>query len=285
MGVLKSDFLKNNQHFVHLNNKLTKTNQPMQATSISSHESSFFSTGKDSAGKEFNLTEMSVPIKGTNEVMEYTNCRTKNGDKSFYYEERNTKTQIVLHFTAGYLKGDVAALTKPNNHVSTPFIIARNGTILSMWSSAFWSYHLGKGAIGGNQNGCKRTIGIEISNIGYLKKIGDTLMTVYSDKDDYCELEEDFYYTKLETPFREQEYYATFSEKQYDSLIVLLRYLTAEYNIPRNFLPENKRYEVGSVSELPNFKGITSHINYRTSGKWDIGPAFDWERVIQGVNS
>jgi N-acetylmuramoyl-L-alanine amidase len=257
----------------------------MQATSISSHESNFFKTGEDSAGKKFDLTEMSVPIKGTNEVMEYMNCRTKNGDKSFYYEERNTKTQIVLHFTAGYLKGDVAALTKPNNHVSTPFIIARNGTILSMWSSAFWSYHLGSGAIGGNKNGCKRTIGIEISNIGYLKKIGDHLVTVYSDTDDYCELEEDYYHTKLDTPFRGQEYYATFSEKQYDSLISLLRYLTAEYNIPRAFLPEEKRYEVGLVDELPDFKGITSHINYRTSGKWDIGPAFDWERVIQGVNS
>ncbi|WP_430410659.1 N-acetylmuramoyl-L-alanine amidase [Kordia sp.] len=257
----------------------------MQATSISSHESSFFKTGKDSDGKEFNLTEMSVPIKGTNEVMEYTNCRLKNGDKSFYYEEKNTKTQIVLHFTAGYLKGDVSALTKPNNHVSTPFIIARNGTILNMWSSAFWSYHLGSGAIGGNKNGCKRTIAIEISNIGYLKKIGDQLVTVYSDKDDYCELEEEYYHTKLEPPFRGQEYYATFSEKQYDSLISLLRYLTAEYDIPRMFLPENKRYITGTIDELPNFRGITSHINYRTSGKWDIGPAFDWERVINGVNA
>jgi len=256
----------------------------MQATSISSHESSFFKTGKDSDGKEFTLTEMSVPIKGTNEVMEYTNCRLKTGDKSFYYEEKNTKTQIVLHFTAGYLKGDLAALSRKDNHVSTPFLIARNGTILSLWSSAFWSYHLGSGAIGGNMNGCKRTIGIEMSNIGYLKK-KNQLVTIYSDTDDYCELEEDFYYTKLETPFRGQEYYATFSDKQYDSLISLLRYLTAEYNIPRAFLPENKRYEVGSVNELLNFKGITSHINYRTSGKWDIGPAFDWKRVMEGVPS
>lgn len=255
----------------------------MQATSISDHESDFFKTGRDSSGKEFNLTEMSVPIKGTNEVMDYISCRTKNGDTSFYYEERNTKTQIVLHFTAGFLKGDVAALSTQNNHVSTAFIIPRNGKILNMWSSAFWSYHLGSGAIGGNKAGCKRTIAIEISNIGYLKKIGNHLVTVYSDKDDYCELDEDYYYTKLDTPFRGQEYYATFSDKQYNSLISLLRYLTAEYDIPRAFLPEDKRYITGTESELPNFKGITSHVNYRTSGKWDIGPAFDWERVINGV--
>ncbi|WP_298423914.1 N-acetylmuramoyl-L-alanine amidase [uncultured Kordia sp.] len=255
----------------------------MQATSISNHESDFFETGRDSHGKAFNLTEMSVPIKGTNEVMDYVNCRLKNGDSSFYYQERNTKTQIVLHFTAGFLRGDVAALSTPNNHVSTAFIIPRNGKTLNMWSSAYWSYHLGKGAVGGNKTGCKRTIAIEISNIGYLKKKGDQLVTIYSDKDDYCTLDETYYYTKLDTPFRGQEYYATFSDKQYKSLISLLRYLTAEYDIPRAFLPEDKRYITGIERELPNFKGITSHVNYRTSGKWDIGPAFDWERVINGV--
>lgn len=108
----------------------------MKVTSISNHENTFFETGKDSDGKEFILTEMKVPVKGANEVMPYINCRSKSGDTSFYYQEKNTKTQIVLHYTVGYLKGDVAALSKPNYHVSTPFIIARNGKILNLWSSA-----------------------------------------------------------------------------------------------------------------------------------------------------
>ncbi len=258
----------------------------MKATSIPNHESNFFKYGKDSAGKEFILKEMSVPVKGTNEVMKYVNCRPKNGDKSFYYEEKNTKTQIVLHFTAGYLKGDVAALSKHSYHVSVPFIIARNGKILNMWSSAFWSYHLGSGSVGGNTNGSKRTIAIEISNIGFLKKIGNNLVTVYNDNDDYCSLNEadKKYYEKLDTPFRGEEYYATFTDNQYKSLITLLRYLTAEYNIPRTFLSEDKRYITGTPDDLPNFKGITSHINYRPTGKWDLGPAFDWNRVMEGLN-
>lgn len=255
----------------------------MKATSIANHESTFFETGKDSDGKQFLLTQMSIPIKGSEQSMPYLQCRCINGDSSFYYQEKNTKTQIVLHYTAGYLKGDVAALSKPNNHVSTPFIIARDGTILNLWSSAYWSYHLGSGAIGGNTLGSQRSIAIELSNIGYLKRIDNKLVTVYSDTDVYCDLQETQYYTKLETPFRGELYYAKFTPKQYDSLQLLLRYLTAQYNIPRVFLPEDKRYVTGVERELVNFKGVVSHVNYRYSGKWDIGPAFDWKKIEEGL--
>lgn len=252
----------------------------MKATSIPKHEKSFFDTGRDSAGKEFVLKDMTVPIKGTNEVMPYVNCRPKNGDDSFYYQEHHAKNQIVLHYTAGYLKGDVAALSRHSYHVSVPFIIARNGTILNMWSSADWSYHLGSGAVGGNTNGSRRTIAIEISNIGFLKRIGNNLVSVYSDNDIYCSLDDTRFYTKLDTPYRGQEYYATFTDAQYKSTILLLKYLTDQYNIPPAFLPEDKRYITLPTNEIVNFRGIVTHVNYRHSGKWDIGPAFDWDRVI-----
>lgn len=255
----------------------------MKATSIPNHERTFFDTGRDSDGKEFILTEMSVPIKGTYETMPYIQCKSKNNDSSFYYQEKNTKTQIVLHYTAGYLKSDVAALSKPNYHVSTPFIIARNGKILNLWSSAYWSYHLGSGAIGGNTNGSKRTIAIEVSNIGFLKRIDDKLVTVYNDNDVYCHVKDTQFYTKLDSPYRGELYYAKFTRKQYESIKILLRYLTAQYNISKTFLPENKRYDVVSKNELINFNGIVSHVNYRSSGKWDIGPAFNWEEIMSGL--
>ena len=255
----------------------------MKATSIANHEKTFFDTGRDSAGKEFKLTPNTVPIPGTLGMMSYTQCRPKNGDTSFYIQEKHNKKQIVLHYTAGYLKGDVAALSKPNYRVSVPFIIARNGTILNMWSSAYWAYHLGSKAVGGNTKGGKRTIGIEMSNIGFLKRIGDQLVTVYNDKDVYCHISEKQFYTKLDMPHRGEHYFATHTAKQYKSLITLLRYLTAEYNIPVAFLPEDKRYDVVDERELVNFEGITSHVNYRSSGKWDIGPAFDWDQVISAM--
>jgi len=253
----------------------------MKATSIPNHEKTFFETGKDSNGKEFMLTQKIVPIKGSDQVMPYLDCRPKNGDDTFYYHEKNTKTQIVLHFTVGYLKGDIAALSRNNVHISTPFVIARNGKIINLWSSAYWSYHLGKAAIGGNTNGSKRTIAIEISNIGFLKRIGDKLVTVYSDNDVYCDISDTQFYTKLDIPYRGEQYFATYTDQQYNSLLQLLQYLTAEYDIPIAFLPEDKRYDVVNEAELVNFRGVTSHVNYRSSGKWDIGPAFDWEKITQ----
>ncbi|MFD2563153.1 N-acetylmuramoyl-L-alanine amidase [Aquimarina rubra] len=253
----------------------------MKATSIAKHEKSFFNTGRDTAGKEFILTPGTVPIQGSGLEMPYVKCRTKNGDTSFYVKEKHPKNQIVLHYTAGYLKGDVAALSRPNHRVSVPFIIARNGTILNMWSSAYWAYHLGSRAVGGNTSGGRRTIAIEMSNIGFLKRIGDNLVTVYNDKDVYCHISEPQFYTKLDTPFRGEHYFATHTAKQYKSLALLLRYLTAEYDIPSTFLPEDKRYGIVAEDELVNFRGITSHVNYRSSGKWDIGPAFDWDQIIR----
>ncbi len=68
-----------------------------------------------------------------------------------------------------------------------------------------------------------------------------------------------------------------------DSLIILLRFLTNKFNIPRQFLPEDKRFV--TTNDVLQFKGIVSHINYRTSGKWDIGPAFDWAGMIAGVQA
>ncbi len=39
--------------------------------------------------------------------------------------------------------------------------------------------------------------------------------------------------------------------------------------------------------DVATFKGITTHVNYQPEsyGKWDIGPAFDWTRVMAGVQT
>ncbi len=48
-------------------------------------------------------------------------------------------------------------------------------------------------------------------------------------------------------------------------------------------MPPDKRFE--GTKDVLSFKGIVSHINYRPSGKWDIGPAFDWATMIEGVQA
>ena len=251
----------------------------MRVEKIQAHESRFDETGRDSQGIKHSLIKKSIEVGGEDGMMDYVDAGLSTGDESFYYKSRFEKDQIVLHCTMGYLGGDIATLTKSNYHVSVPFVLGRNGTIYNLFPSFYWSYHLGPGAIGGNKYRSRRTIGIEISNIGPLTLQGEKLNTDY--RDTYCTSDQQTYY--LEQSYRGYEYFATFTDGQYDSLILLLRYLTSRYRIPRKFLSPTRRFEAGSF--VKDFRGIVSHVNYRAQGKVDIGPAFEWDRLIAGVQA
>ena len=213
-----------------------------------------------------------------------------------YFEREDCgalKKNIVLHFTAGHLTGDIRTLSLPRKkddgvtyktrfRLSVPFVIARDGTIYNLFSSKYWSGHIGTTSLGNSRTYDKKSIGIELSNAGPLRLVGEDLF--YKDnKQFYCKLSDEAYYTKTEEPFREQQYFATFTDAQYNSLIILLRYLTTSYTIPRKFLDRDKRYIASK--ENSDFNGIVSHINFRSKDKWDLGPAFDWDKVIQGVQA
>jgi N-acetyl-anhydromuramyl-L-alanine amidase AmpD len=253
----------------------------MKASSIPAYEKKFLDTGMDSLGKKFILKRANVPVPGGG-TLSVVDCKRENNDESFYFKEKFPKERVVLHFTAGYLRGDIATLTTPQNHVSVAYVVARSGDVFRLWDDAYWSYHLGVGSTGGNTEMSKRSVGIEISNIGWLKKIGTNLASSYSDSDIYCTAAETVYYTSLPAPFREQKLFATFTAKQYDSTISLLKILGAKYPaIGKNFLPNDKRFV--TLQKPGDFKGILSHVNFRKSGKWDLGPAFDWSGVTSGV--
>lgn len=254
----------------------------MKATSIPSHEQSFRSTGKDSSGKQHVLSPFEVTVPGSSETVPMVKCTRENGDESFFYKEEFPKERIVLHFTAGYLKGDIDTLTKEGNHVSVPFVIARDGTLYNLWASKYWSYHLGSGAQGGNTAMSQSSVAIELSNIGYLSKSGSNLVTAYSSTDVYCSEAESSFYKQVPA-YRGKEFFATFTKQQGESLVKLLRYLTATYGIPRQFVDAAQRYDV--LASVDQFQGITSHVNYRPSGKWDIGPCFNWDAMIAAVQA
>lgn len=212
----------------------------------------------------------------------------------FYYSEAQTKKRIVLHFTAGNLLGDMNQLSIQDYPVSVPFVIARDGKIYQFFFSKFWSHHLGLS----NGNPAKiydrQSIGIELSNYGWLNPVGQTLETIYSRQinpstgqpnpvDTYCNLVDTSAYQKLNTDFRTHSFYASYTQPQIESLIVLVRYLCELYSIPKQFLAEDRRFLTSKANM--DFNGIVSHINYRSSGKWDIGPAFDWNALISGVQA
>lgn len=238
----------------------------------------------------FTTKKFSIPIPGETDLkLDGQLIEPSNGDKDYFFTDSaaKDKQRIVLHFTAGVLTGDLKALTGqiPNRlkTISVPFVMGRDGSIYRPFSSAAWAWHLGgfvkKRAIRVAEQ--KATIGIEISNIGPLKKKGDVLKTIY--KSDYCTLDQTDRYTELAEPYRGYKYWATYTDAQINSLIILLRYLTASYSIPRAFIPEEARYETDVANTL-QFKGIVSHVNYRKD-KSDLGPAFPWETVIAGVQA
>jgi N-acetyl-anhydromuramyl-L-alanine amidase AmpD len=251
----------------------------MKAHEISTQERNFDRTGIDSNGKYHSLAKHRIKIPGTSERVDYVRVKPVSGDESYFYHSKKNKNQIVLHYTIGYLKGDIATLTTHDYHVSVPFVIGRNGTIYNLFYSGYWAYHLGPGALGGNATCSKSSIGVELSNIGPLKKHGGRLSTTYADTDTYCSTSATSLYHR--ESYRRFEYYATFTEAQYRSLIKLLRYLTARYNIRRKFLSIAHRFQ--THRRVVGFNGIVSHVNYRRIGKEDIGPAFEWDRVEQGI--
>lgn len=264
----------------------------MRFTSIPTTEKAFRATGGNG---RFSFSTVDVPVPGEDLRLnaQFAKSLTTSG---YFHAVEHPKRRVVIHNTAGNLAGDMPTMSRDDKHISVPFVIARDGTIYQLFPSKFWSGHLGPGigndGTGNAQDKC--TIGIELSNYGYLVERQGNLETIYSrlendetgkigPADVYCSLADEDAYQKISEPFRGQTYYATHTDAQYESLIVLLRYLTAAWNIPREFLPESTRYV--ATDDVLDFRGIVSHINYRKSGKWDIGPAFNWERVIAGVRA
>lgn len=249
----------------------------MHYSKLAAREESFKKTGVAN-GQKYNLKPFSWSTKNTGDELEGLTVRRADGGHGYYYRAKFTKKRIVIHFTVGHIKSDIATLASKSRHVSTALVIGRDGTVYQLFNSYYWSYHLGKGAIGGNTTTSKESIGIEISNFGPLTKDGNNLKTAYNTT--FCSLDDTEQYIKLDTPYRGYTYYSAFTDVQYEAIIHSLRYLTAEYSIPREFVPAAIRNETTSEGALLN--GIVSHVNSRKD-KFDIGPAFDWDRVIEGV--
>ena len=212
---------------------------------------------------------------GAVDVFDY---KPKNSS-DYFYEEKHAKNLLVLHFTAGWLWGDLSTLTTAHLHVSVAFVVGRSGKIYRLFNPEYWSNHLGRerDVVGGNRGNSKRSVAIEISNVGPLTPNGDKLRFAGST---YCDLSEAQYYTKLGTPFRGYKYFASFTDGQYTSLKALIGEIAKQSGIKKSLRDPAERYlpfKTGDAAQ--KYKGIASHVNFRKSGKWDIGPAFDWSKI------
>jgi len=246
--------------------------ETMYPAGIKNYEEQFDTTHKDSDGVEYTI------INKANFTFPLSIIEPK-GITNYYYTEEFKKTAIVLHCTVGFLTGDIATLIEQSNHISVPYVIGRNGIVYQLFNPKYWAYHLGQGTVGGNSVNSKRTIAIELSNIGPLLRDKSQLTNIYGSR--YCDIVENKFYTKLESAYRQYSYFATFTDQQYNTLNQLISYLCEKFNIPKKYIDEDQRYDIfKSSEEATSFKGICSHVNFRADGKVDLGPAFKWSRIF-----
>jgi len=72
--------------------------------------------------------------------------------------------------------------------------------------------------------------------------------------------------------------WATYTDAQYETLGRFLPVLCADHGIPPT-LPEPRLRGEANLAHFSGFRGIAAHQNFR-SDKFDVGPAFDWDRLL-----
>ena len=195
-----------------------------------------------------------------------------------YFPEPVAKDLIILHFTAGRnARGAFDTWMNNPDHVATAYIVDTDGTIYELFDPTFWAFHLGVKGSGGAHD--RRSVGIEIANVGPLKPSpGDPSQLNWWPNDwgtRWCRMDEQDRY--LRATYRRIDFFAPFPEPQVESVARLVHHLCERFHIPKT-VPSTSRREECDLSFFGSYQGVATHQNFRQD-KWDIGPAFDWNRL------
>lgn len=218
--------------------------------------------------------EMGIAASGNALVIDRTTHVLPAGQ---YLNESTDKDLIVLHFTAGQsARSAVDTWRENSDRIGTAFVVDLDGTIYEVFPPTQWAYHLGTE---GTSRHDRRSIGIEIANVGPLKPspADPSALNWWPDNWSrrYCGRGETGRF--IEAPYRGIRHFATFPGIQMDAVGALVRQLCTQHGIPRNLAPLGRRHEADQAF-FQTFAGVATHANFRTD-KWDIGPAFEWDRL------
>jgi len=94
-----------------------------------------------------------------------------------YHPQQYQKDLVVLHFTAGSsVSGAVNHWQTLAAAVGTAYVLDRAGVLYEIFDPRCWAHHLGiPGAASENYRHDQRSIGIEIVNVGPLRRFGGAL--------------------------------------------------------------------------------------------------------------
>lgn len=192
-----------------------------------------------------------------------------------YFPDRHKKEAVILHFTAGMtaksaidtLAGSVKRLGYP---LATPWVVETDGTIYKLYDDDCWAYNIGiPKAQSKRHHQDKRTVAIEIVNVGPLRRVGNALcwwaknFTV-----PYCDVSQTDLY--IEEDYRGEKYWATYSHEQVVSVANLVDDICGRFDIDKRLAPSNKRHQF-DLEYYWDFRGVVQHVNFRKD-KYDLGP-------------
>lgn len=170
---------------------------------------------------------------------------------------------IVMHYTAGWTaQSAISTLKNPERQASAHVVIDYDGSITQMVPFNIKAWHAGTSRYEGYTGLNNYSIGIEIVNIGWLRKIGkDLYQDAYGNRKKITE-------GLIESPHSRVGsgtfYWPVFPKEQLDAVEELTKLLIKDYNIT----------------------DIISHEEIDTRGwKTDPGPAFPMNRFKNLLNN
>jgi LysM repeat protein len=204
-----------------------------------------------------------------------------------YFAETFPKDLIVLHFTAGSsARSAYDSWRNTPLQVATAYLVDTDGKIYECFPPNYWAYHLGiTGAASANWKHDKRSIGIEIANVGPLLPDKNNPQQLNWWPNDFqtkhCTLAETGKY--VAAPYRGYNHYASFPAPQSDAVIALVAHLCDAFSISR-VLPPADRQTAYDIDYFKSFRGIATHQNFRKD-KTDVGPAFPLAQVAPAATA
>lgn len=188
-----------------------------------------------------------------------------------YYQGVYPKKYIFCHHTAGGSAASaIAWWASTPEHIATPYLIDRDGTIYECFDPKYWAYHLG---VKGNSAIEKASIGIEICSYGALTQKGGKWVT-YTGREIQAAQS-----VRLDAPFRGYQVWEAYTPAQIASLKLLLPYLISRFGIQLQVDRKNF-WEYKNPATLP--PGVYSHSTVRKD-KIDIFPQKELVELVYSL--
>jgi N-acetyl-anhydromuramyl-L-alanine amidase AmpD len=216
-----------------------------------------------------------TPTYKSNEKATQISIKDKSLEPKDYWKELYHKNLIMLHYTTGHSFQSAYDTFLGKGRVATPFVVETDGTIYRLYDERYWSYHIGiKGKDGENYFHDKRSIGIEIVNIGPVWYVNGKWVDYYKlaklGGRTYSESEIDI------AKNRDADGNAKFPDVQTAAVCNLVNWLLTKYDISRKIPADFTSFQLPA---LKRFEGIVTHQMYRRD-KYDTGPTYPYKKLI-----